>query len=167
MDRLILFRHGKAERDSVSGVDFDRPLSPRGVREAAAMAANLADLGLVPKLVLVSPAARTRETWAAAEAAFPGAEVRYDPGLYNTEAGGVRQAVERAADSTTGALMVIGHNPGLQDLAIALLREGGSPRELVAQAERRFPTSAVAVFLIDARGRPAFDGLMTPPRNGD
>ncbi|HEY3696783.1 SixA phosphatase family protein [Phenylobacterium sp.] len=167
MDRLILFRHGKAERDSVSGVDFDRPLAPRGARDAAAMARNLADLGLAPNLVLVSPAARTRETWAAAEAAFPGAEVRFEPALYNAEAGGVRHAAERAARATAGALMVIGHNPALQDLAVALLREGGSSPELVAQAERRFPTSAVAVFLIDACGRPAFDGLLTPPRNGD
>jgi phosphohistidine phosphatase len=167
MDRLILFRHGKAERDSVSGVDFDRPLAPRGARDVAAMAQRLADLGLAPKLVLVSPAARTRETWAAAEPAFPGAEVRSEPALYNAEAGGVRQAVERAAGDTTGALMVVGHNPGLQDLAVALLREGGSPPELVAQAERRFPTSAAAVFLIDSRGRPAFDGLLAPERGED
>jgi phosphohistidine phosphatase len=164
MDRLILFRHGKAERDSATGVDFDRPLAPRGVSDAAAMAKTLAELGLKPTLALVSPALRTRETWAAAQGAFPDAEVRYEPSLYNAEAGGVRQAVERA--TTPGLLMVIGHNPGLQDLTVALLREGSAPRELVAQAERRFPTSAVAVFLIDARGRPTFDGLMLPERGG-
>jgi phosphohistidine phosphatase len=166
MDRLILFRHGKAERDSVSGVDFDRPLAPRGRRDAAAVAEILAGLGLVPRLVLVSPAARTRQTWEAAEPFFPNAEARYEPGLYNAEAGGVRQVVERHAQSR-GAVMVIGHNPGLQDLAVALLREGGSPPELIAQAERGFPTSAAAVFLIDALGRPAFDGLMTAPRGED
>ena len=70
MDRLILMRHGKAERDSKSGEDFDRKLTDRGVRESAAMAANLADLGLVPDIALVSAAQRTRETWAAAQGAF-------------------------------------------------------------------------------------------------
>jgi len=165
MDRLILFRHGKAERDSVSGLDFDRRLAPRGVHDAAAMARNLADLGLTPTLVLVSPAARARETWEAAAPAFPGADVRYEPDLYNAEAGGVRQVAERA-EATPGAVMIIGHNPGLQDLAVDLLKEGSAPRELVAQTERRFPTSAAAVFLIDAHGRPSFDGLMVPERGG-
>jgi phosphohistidine phosphatase len=166
MDRLIIFRHGKAERDSVTGVDFDRPLAPRGVRDVAAMARKLADLGLKPDLALVSPAARTKETWDAAAEAFPDAQVRYERDLYNAEAGGVRQVVERAA-ATPGIVMVVGHNPGLQDLTVMLLKEGGAPRDLVAQAERRFPTSAVAVFLFDARGRPSFDGLMTPERGGD
>ena len=66
MDRLILFRHGKAEADSASGDDFDRRLAPRGVRESAAMGRSLAELGMCPDLVLASPSARTRETWAAA-----------------------------------------------------------------------------------------------------
>ena len=71
MDRLILMRHGKAERDSKSGEDFDRKLTDRGVRESAAMAANLADLGLVPDIALVSAAQGAGETWAAAQAACP------------------------------------------------------------------------------------------------
>ena len=78
MDRLILFRHGKAEQESESGDDFDRKLAPRGERESAAMGAHLAELGLKPDLALVSSAARARETWAAAAPAFPGAEARFD-----------------------------------------------------------------------------------------
>lgn len=166
MDRLILFRHGKAERDSASGRDFDRALAPRGVADVAAMARNLADLGLSPGLVLVSPAARTKQTWEAAEPAFAEAEIRFERDLYNAEAGGVRRVVERAAEAS-GIVMVVGHNPGLQDLAVSLLKEGSAPRELVAQVERRFPTSAAAVFLIDSHGRPSFDGLLLPERGGE
>jgi phosphohistidine phosphatase len=164
MDRLILFRHGKAERDSASGRDFDRRLAPRGVKEAAAQARVLADMGLSPDLVLVSPAARTRETWEAAAPAFAAPELRYERGLYNAEADNVRAVVETAADAP-GVVMVVGHNPGLQDLAVELLKEGSAPRELVDQVARRFPTSVAVVFLIDSGGRPTFDGFMLPDRS--
>jgi phosphohistidine phosphatase len=166
MDRLILLRHGKAERDSASGADFDRKLAPRGVKDAAVMARSLAELGLAPALVLVSPAVRTRETWEAAAPAFPPAELRFERGLYNAEADNVRDVIESAGD-VAGTVLVVGHNPGLQDLAIELLKEGSAPRELVDQVARRFPTSVAIVFLIDARGRPSFDGFMLPERGDD
>lgn len=163
MDRLILFRHGKADQESASGDDFDRRLDPRGQRESAAMAERLAELGLKPDLALVSAAARTRETWAAAEPAFPNAEVRFDRDLYLADAGAVRRAAEKAGrDFST--VMVVGHNPGLQELALTLLIEGSAPPSLVARASRQFPTGATAVFIIDSNGRPAFDGLFFPER---
>jgi phosphohistidine phosphatase len=164
MDRLILFRHGKAEAESASGEDFDRRLAPRGVAESAEMAAQLADMGFFPDLVLVSTAARTRETWAAAEPAFPKAQARFDAELYHADSGCVRREAERAgAEATT--VMVVGHNPGLQELAIQLLTEGHSPPSLVAKAARNFPTASAAVFLFDGNGRPAFDGLFYPSRD--
>jgi phosphohistidine phosphatase len=163
MDRLILFRHGKAQNESSSGDDFDRPLASRGERESAQMAQSLAGLGLVPDLVLVSPSARTRGTWAAAEAAFPAAEVRIEPDLYHADAASIRRVVQAAAGAG-GAVMVVGHNPGLQELAVELLREGSAPAGLVARAQRQFPPAAAAVFLIDPAGRPAFDGLFFPER---
>jgi phosphohistidine phosphatase len=165
MDRLILFRHGKAEHESASGEDFDRRLAPRGVRESAEMGETLARLGLTPNLALVSPAARARETWAAAEASFPKAEVRLEPELYNADPGAIRQAAE-AAGRAGATVMVVGHNPGLQELAVRLLMEGSSPPALVARAQRQFPTAAAAVFLIDSNGRPSFDGLFFPERGG-
>ena len=165
MDRLILFRHGKAEHESASGEDFDRRLAPRGMRDSAEMGETLARLGLVPDVALVSPAARARETWAAAEAAFPKAEVRLEPDLYNADPGAIRQAAE-AAGQACATVMVVGHNPGLQELAVRLLMEGSSPAALVARAQRQFPTAAAAVFLIDSNGRPAFDGLFFPERGG-
>lgn len=164
MDRLILFRHGKAEPESASGEDFDRRLAPRGVRESAEMAAQLADLGFLPDLALVSPAARTRETWAAAEAHFPKARVLFDDELYHADSGSARHAAERVG-KTAGTVMVVGHNPGLQELAVRLLAEGGAPPSLIARATRQFPTAAAAVFLFDDNGRPAFDGLFFPDRD--
>ena len=161
MDRLILLRHGKAERDSLSGDDFDRKLTERGVAESAAMAERLADLGLIPDLVLVSPSARTRETWVAAAAAFPSAASRVEHALYHAEESIVRKMAE-AAGETSGAVMIVGHNPGLQDLAIRLLAEGSAPQTLIARAHGAFPPSAAAVFLFDAVGRPSYDGLFFP-----
>ena len=163
MDRLILFRHGKAEAESPSGDDFDRKLALRGERESAEMGGTLADLGLKPDVVLVSPAARTRETWAAAEPHFLDAKVRYEDGLYHADSMAVRHAAEKAG---TGArtVMVVGHNPGLQELAVRLLEEGAAPPSLVHRAQRNFPTAAAAVFLYDAAGRPSYDGLFFPDR---
>jgi len=165
MDRLILFRHGKAEAESASGEDFDRRLAPEGLEESAGMAAHLADLGFLPELVLVSPAARTRETWAAAAPHFPKASAGFDSELYHADSGAVRQAAARAG-AMVGTVMVIGHNPGLQELAVRLLAEGAAPPSLIARARRQFPTAAAAVFLFDADGRPAFDGLFFP-EHGD
>ena len=165
MDRLILFRHGKAEAESASGEDFDRPLAPRGVRESAEMAEVLAGLGMIPDLALVSPATRARETWEAAAATFPAAELKLEPELYNADTGMVLQAA-LAAGRDRRTLVVVGHNPGLQELTVRLLQEGAAPPALVARAQRQFPPAAVSVFLIDANGRPAFDGLFFPERGG-
>jgi len=165
MDRLILFRHGKAEPDSASGEDFDRRLAPRGVAESAEMAAHLADMGFLPDVALISPAARTRETWAAAEPHFPKAHAQFDEELYHADSGAVRHAAERAGKKA-GTVMVVGHNPGLQELVVRLLAEGSAPPSLVARATRHFPTAAAAVFLFDHHGRPAFDGLFFPERGG-
>jgi phosphohistidine phosphatase len=163
MDRLILFRHGKAEPESASGEDFDRGLALRGVRESAQTGARLADLGFLPDVVLVSTALRTRESWAAAEPFFPNAEARFDAELYLADSGSVRREAERAG-ADASVVMVVGHNPGLQELAVQLLTEGGAPPSLIARATRQFPTAAAAVFLVDGAGRPAFDGLFFPER---
>jgi phosphohistidine phosphatase len=163
MDRLILLRHGKAESDSDSGDDFDRRLAPQGVRESAEMGAQLADMGFRPDVALVSPAARARGTWEAACGAFPAAETRFDDDLYHAESGVIRRVAE-AAGQACATVMVVGHNPGLQELTLQLLIEGSAPASLVARAQRNFPTAAAAVFLFDANGRPHFDGLFFPER---
>jgi phosphohistidine phosphatase len=165
MNRLILLRHGKAESESQSGDDFDRRLTGRGERESAAAGAHLANLGLKPDLALVSTAARARGTWAAAQPAFPSAEARFEDDLYHAGSDTIRQAAEQAGGDV-GTVMVVGHNPGMQDLVVRLLMEGHAPPSLISQAQRRFPTAAAAVFLFDDAGRPAFDGLFFPERGG-
>ncbi|MDZ4374382.1 MAG: histidine phosphatase family protein [Phenylobacterium sp.] len=163
MDRLILLRHGKAEPDSESGDDFDRRLASRGVRESAAMAAQLADLGFVPQVALVSPAARTRATWDAACGAFPGADVRFRDELYHADAETIRRAAESVAGEAK-TVIVVGHNPGMQELTVRLLQEGSAPAGLIGRALRDFPTAAAAVFLLDDNRRPHYDGLFFPER---
>lgn len=161
MDRLILLRHGDAERDSESGDDFDRPLSDRGRKESAHMGESLAEMGLVPDLALASAAVRTRETWAALSPWFPDARAEFEDELYLAEPERIRQAIADARGRCR-TLMVVGHNPGLQDLALALLIEGGGPSSSIERVGSRFPTGAAAVFLIDAHGRPAGDGVFFP-----
>jgi phosphohistidine phosphatase len=163
MERLILLRHGKAEPESASGDDFGRRLASRGVRESAAMGHHLADMGLSPKVALVSTAARTRETWEAAAEFFPNATVDYRQELYHAEAAAIRAVAEEAGLGAV-SLMIVGHNPGLQELALTLLIEGSAPAGLIARATRSFPPGAAAVFLIDSNGRPIFDGLFFPER---
>ena len=163
MDRLILFRHGKAEPDSYSGEDFDRRLAPRGEVESAATGAALAKAGFAPDVALVSPASRTRETWAAAAPHFPKASANFDNDLYNADSTEIRLAAEEAGE-TAGTVMVVGHNPGMQELTMRLMIEGSAPASALSQV-RSFPTGGAAVFRIDADGRPAFDGLFFPERS--
>ena len=160
MDRLILFRHGKAEGASASGRDFDRRLTPRGVRESADTARRLAALGLGPVLALVSPAARARQTWVAAEPLLPAAQVLAARGLYNAEAADIGAIIAEAAADWTGAVIVVAHNPGLHDLALALLAESPAPPQALARLTPGLPTAAAAVFRLDAAGRLAFEDVL-------
>lgn len=163
MDRLILLRHAKAESEAPSGDDFDRPLAPRGHREARAVGMQLAALGLRPDLAIVSPAVRTRETWELIELSVAGAEVSFDPALYNAEAGAIRKIAEKAGAGVR-TVIVVAHNPGLQELAVRLMRDGTAPAEFLSRAHRHFPPGAVAVFDFDADGRATVAQLFYPER---
>jgi len=164
MKRLILMRHGKAERSNVGG-DFERGLTERGLADAALMGRLLADEGLTPDLALVSAARRTQQTWNAVSAAFPAAKSVSLRSLYHAGADRILFEVEAHGDQAD-TIMVVGHNPGLHELTIGLLRQGGAGSALVARAESRFPTSTVAAFTIDAAGRPAYDGLFHAADHG-
>ncbi|CAN7199294.1 histidine phosphatase family protein [Phenylobacterium sp. LjRoot219] len=163
MNRLILLRHAKAETEAASGDDFDRPLAPRGRREAKAMGARLAALGFKADMALVSPALRTRETFEIAAESLAAGEVRFDPALYNAEAKTIRRLAE-IAGTGGGTVLVVAHNPGLQELTVSLMRDGAAPASFLARALRDFPPAAVAVFDIDAAGRAIADGLFYPER---
>jgi phosphohistidine phosphatase len=164
MNRLILFRHGKAERAAPGG-DIARRLTARGRHDAALMGALLAGEGLVPDLALVSAAARTQETWAAAMPSFPQARAEVRRDLYLASDAAVWALAETLGEDA-GTVMVVGHNPGLQALAIALLRQGGAGAAVVGRAEAQFSTASVAAFTFDAAGRPAYDGLFHASDHG-
>lgn len=165
MDRLILLRHGKAEPDSDTGEDFDRRLASRGVTESESIGRKLADyIGSNLRVALVSPAARARGTWEAASPPFPSTETRFDDALYHADSSTIRREAMAVLRDGGGQVIVVGHNPGLQELTVQLLQEGGAPPSLIQRAQSNFPTATAAVFLIDASGRPHFDGLFTPDR---
>jgi phosphohistidine phosphatase len=153
MDRLILMRHGKAERHAAQGGDFERALAERGRQDVALIASALASEGFAPDLVLVSAARRTRETWEAAAGAFPGATAEIEKSLYHAEAQEVLAAV-READAPAGTVMVVGHNPGLHDLSLRLALGGPADATELSKLRGRFPTATAAVFDIDASGAP-------------
>ncbi|HLK25003.1 MAG TPA: histidine phosphatase family protein [Caulobacteraceae bacterium] len=161
MQRLILLRHGKAEATSGAGGDFERGLTDRGRRESATTGEALARAGITPDLVLVSTARRAMETWEAARAAFPNAKFAPARELYHASPGALKEAID-SAGRAVASLMIVGHNPGLHELAVSL---GFNPR---TRAGRRlaeaFPTAAAAVFEKNRQGRLKLDRFLTPAR---
>ncbi|MFO1013073.1 MAG: histidine phosphatase family protein [Caulobacteraceae bacterium] len=158
MRRLILFRHAQAEARAPSGEDFDRPLAPAGRLDAALMADVLAKDGLTPDVVLVSAARRTQETWACMAAAFPNAKVFTVPALYNASNDEIMAEVDNV--SVLGdTLIVVAHNPGLQELAMDLLSEGQAPGPDIDNMAARFPTATAAQFSFDEEGTPRGEGV--------
>jgi phosphohistidine phosphatase len=116
---IVLLRHAKAETpDNVA--DIDRPLSPRGHRDAEAAGTWLKNRATVPDVVLCSPARRTRETWAAVASTLEATpEVRYEPSLYAGGVASMLDLIRQLPDDTT-TVMVIGHNPTISDVALHL-----------------------------------------------
>src|SRR5262245_33491838 len=118
--RLMLLRHAKTEKAPPGAPDRDRVLTGRGRKDAPAIGAYLVRHALIPDSVIVSAARRTRETWERLALAFPTPPpVAYEERLY--DAGPDRLlAVAKAADPAVRSLMLIGHNPGLHELALLL-----------------------------------------------
>ena len=158
MRRLILFRHAKAEPRSPGGQDIERPLSPRGRDDAAIMGAVLARAGLAPDLALVSPARRARDTWQWARDAFPDAAMEVRSGLYNAAPEGVAAELDAGTDGA-GTVMVVGHNPGLQELAVSLLSDGDASAADIDRVSADFATATAVALRIDVDGRVAIEGL--------
>ena len=156
MDRLILMRHAKAERRSAGGEDFARPLTEEGRKDAGLVGKALAKDGLAPALVLVSAAQRTIETWEAMRETFPKARIHTLQSLYNAAPMAILDTLEGL---TTGTVMVIGHNPGIHELAVGLLRENGAGSAVLGKVASRFPTATAVAFVIDPNGRAHYDGV--------
>lgn len=142
MPRLLLLRHAKSSWPA--GVsDRDRPLARRGHEAAALMGRYLKEHGLSPDLVLVSPARRARETWELVAPFLDGTDAREDGRIYEAPVGRLLEVLAGVAAPVRNVLMV-GHNPGFEDLA-ALLIGAGSESDL-HRLGRKFPTAGLAVI---------------------
>ena len=148
--RLLLLRHAKSDWSGNLG-DHDRPLAPRGRKAAPRMGAFMRKSGYVPEAVLCSTAERTRETLEfLLQALRADPAVRYDPSLYLAEWPALLAAVRDAGGAGTPLLM-IGHNPGIEQLAMTLAVQ---PKDAAERARfenlgRKFPTAALAVLDFD------------------
>ena len=153
MRRLMLLRHSKTENDAPSGRDQDRRLDKRGRTEAAEIGGWIGRHPPFPDSVLVSSAIRAHQTWEIAWEAMkdsvPEPRVELLPELYGADPSQLLQAVRDASAADPQRLMLVGHNPGMHELALALAGSGDAAgRKALAD---NLPTSGLAVldFAID------------------
>ena len=147
-NRLFLTRHAKSDWDSGAN-DFSRSLARRGVKDALKMGKWLAQFSL-PELILCSPAKRTRETLEFMEL---GGELNlaeiteFADELYHASSESIIKCIQRYP--TAGDLMVIGHNPGLEELLLLLLENN----KVLRNYEKPFPTGAIYELAIGGKLR--------------
>ncbi|MGV3555136.1 MAG: SixA phosphatase family protein [Croceibacterium sp.] len=141
MKVLGLLRHAKSDLDDLSLRDFDRGLNRRGQRGAAAIGNHIRDLGLDWDLIIASPAERVRATLAAS--GLDGAP-EFDERLYLADAATLLALLRKGAREER-RILVVGHNPGLQELIFRLL-SSEQDDDLVAAAGEKFPTATLAVL---------------------
>jgi phosphohistidine phosphatase len=148
MKTLYLLRHAKSSWSSPALPDFDRPLNDRGRRAASLMGATMRREGLIPELILCSTARRAVETLQRVAAAFVGVvPTRMMDALYLADAKSMLEVIRRTP-AEIGAILIVGHNPGMQELALNLAGDG--PERAVAGLAAKFPTGALAMFLLAA-----------------
>jgi phosphohistidine phosphatase len=150
MRRLLLLRHAKAVQDTGEG-DHARALTERGRRDAARMGHTMDTRGYIPDLVLCSNSRRTTETWEQLSPELAKApKVEFTKGLYLAAPKNILAMVQDTAD-TIETLMLVGHNPGIEECAIRLARKPVSKaeRHKLDDMREKFPTCALAVFDFD------------------
>ncbi|MBY6204523.1 SixA phosphatase family protein [Halomonas denitrificans] len=144
--RILLLRHAKSSWDHPGLNDHDRPLSERGERAAPAMGAHLVGTDLQIDRIVSSTAVRARATARLFREAFdPGIEMTTRRDLYHADAATLLAvAVEEAGGNHESRILLVGHNPGMHDLAIDLSGQGNAER--VTRLRAKFPTGALAEF---------------------
>jgi phosphohistidine phosphatase len=145
MKALYLLRHAKSSWSDPLLDDFDRPLNERGRRATGLIAQYMASHGIAPDLVLCSTAQRARET---AQRIFAGdAPVVFEDVLYLASADQLLARL-RAVTDDVGAVMLVGHNPGIENLAVALMGDGDAAAG--GSMMTKFSTGALACFSVAA-----------------
>jgi phosphohistidine phosphatase len=144
MRRLLLLRHAKAERSRPGERDHDRRLAERGRSDAPKLGAYMAKHGYLPDCVVVSTSARTRETWSLAAEALPGKpKVVFEERVYESTPRALLQVI-RETGPRIHTLLMIGHNPSIQELAVQLIATGDV--ETRQRLQEGFPTSGLAII---------------------
>jgi phosphohistidine phosphatase len=153
MKRLYLLRHAKSSRDDAGLADRDRPLAPRGKRASKVMANYLRDERIVPDLVLSSPSVRTQETL---ERVGVGerSKVQIEDEIYGASEDDLLEVLRRVPDEVD-SVMLIGHNPSLQALAVTLAGEGSE----ISSMRQKFPTAGLATLDFDGGWRQLAPGV--------
>ena len=147
MHRLFVLRHAKSSWNNAHLADFDRPLAPRGRGAAEAMAEHVGSLDQPPALVLCSTARRAQDTLEPLREVLPAStEVRLEDDLYGAEAPDLLARLRTVPDDVA-SVMIVGHNPGLEDLVRGLGRDGDAG--LIARVRAKFPTAALATLAFD------------------
>ena len=145
MKTVYLLRHAKSAWGPEFSADFERPLAPRGHKAAARMGRELKARGYIPDLVLCSQARRAVETWRLVapelDAEVPEKIMR---SLYLAPPSRLIGVIHRQPDDL-GSVMLIGHNPGMENLAAALAGPDSEP-DALARMARKFPTAALALL---------------------
>jgi phosphohistidine phosphatase len=149
MHQLLLLRHAKSSWDDPELADHARPLNLRGRKAAAAMAAEMRRLSLLPDLVLVSSARRTLQTLAALDPWDKPPAIEPLDALYLASADDILQTIQGAAE-TARSVMVVGHNPGLHDLAMQLAGPDAGGDKQVQRLTEGYPSGALAEFSVQA-----------------
>ncbi len=146
MSRLFLFRHAQAAWAEPGMRDFDRKLSDKGVLEAQKISAELRARDLLPNKIICSSAVRAKQTFEQInkDGEFSNA-VTFDPELYSTDAPGYLEVA--AASNHDGDLMLIGHNPMLEDLALGLGQTGNDVA--YSHIGMGFGTACIAIIGFD------------------
>lgn len=139
---LHVLRHAKSSWDDPGLEDHERPLAPRGRKAGKRLAKYLRREGIQPELVLCSSSRRTRETLELIRSALGDAVIVIEGGLYASDCDRLLTRL-RELPETAGSVLIIGHNPGLQDLARTLAPEA-------TRLAEKFPTCALATFALDA-----------------
>jgi len=144
MRRLLLLRHAKTERLNLGEDDRDRKLTARGRTDAPKLGAYMARHALIPEHAIVSPSVRTRETWRLVAEKFPAAPTPvFDERLYEAGPETILEVIQGCGPRAQ-TLLVIGHNPGLHELAALLVASGET--EARQRLNEKFPTSGLAVI---------------------
>jgi phosphohistidine phosphatase len=151
MHQLLLLRHAKSSRDDPKMADLARPLNKRGRRGAGTMRKAMQDLGLTPDMVLVSPSRRTLETLAALEPWDDTPLVEQVETLYLASLPQLLDIL-RGVNETVRSVMLIGHNPGMHELAM-LLSGTSAANEARIRLASGFPTAALAEFAVATQWR--------------